>query len=172
METAYALDHRREMRRRGEDWFKETPPEFASYTTGEKRKWFETYEKLREKEEEVRQLKRELDDVEADAAKKQRTMMDAETLAEKPAPEGKRKATEPLPKESKKARSEQVDLDESDEEDGTQSPGPAVAGGPSPREKRVLDAVKEQGSQRKAAKYLNISKSAVARIATKWPDNK
>ena len=52
-----------------------------------------------------------------------------------------------------------------------------VAGGPSPREKRVLDAVKEQGSQRKAAKYLkdngvDISKSAVARIATKWPDNK
>ena len=141
MEIAYALDYRREMRRRGEDWFKETPPEFTTYTTGEKRKWCETYEKLREKEEEVRQLKRELDDVEADAAKKQRAMMDAETLAEKPAPEGKRKATEPHPKESKKARSEQVEIDESDEEDETQSPRTQ-----SPRTQRVLHLYDQFGN--------------------------
>ena len=166
METAYALDHRREMRRRGEDWFKETPPEFASYTTGEKRKWFETYEKLREKEEEVRQLKRELDDVEADAAKKQRTMMDAETLAEKPAPEGKRKATEPLPKESKKARSEQVDLDESDEEDGTQSPRTQ-----SPRTQRVLHLYDQFGNAAdvtaRVQTFSNVSYPTVKRIIRK-----
>ena len=166
METAYALDHRREMRRRGEDWFKETPPEFASYTTGEKRKWFETYEKLREKEEEVRQLKRELDDVEADAAKKQRTMMDAETLAEKPAPEGKRKATEPLPKESKKARSEQVDLDESDEEDGTQSPRTQ-----SPRTQRVLHLYDQFGNAAdvtaRVQAFNKASHSTVKRIIRK-----
>ena len=166
METAYALDHRREMRRRGEDWFKETPPEFASYTTGEKRKWFETYEKLREKEEEVRQLKRELDDVEADAAKKQRTMIDAETLAEKPAPEGKRKATEPLPKESKKARSEQVDLDESDEEDGTQSPRTQ-----SPRTQRVLHLYDQFGNAAdvtaRVQTFSNVSYPTVKRIIRK-----
>ena len=166
METAYALDHRREMRRLGDDTWRETPPEFATYTKGEKRKWCEAYEKLREKEEEVRQLKRELDDVEADAAKKQRTMMDAETLAEKPAPEGKRKATEPHPKESKKARSEQVNIDESDEEDGTQSPRTQ-----SPRTQRVLHLYDQFGNAvdvtARVQTFSNVSYPTVKRIIRK-----
>ena len=167
METAYALDHRRELRRRGDDTWRETPPEFATYTTAEKREWFDTYEKLREKEEELRRLKRELDDVEADAAKKQRTMMDAETLAEKPAWEGKRKATEPHPKESKKARSEpqtsnkQVDIDESDEEDGTQSP----------RTQRVLHLYDQFGNAAdvtaRVQTFSNVSYPTVKRIIQK-----
>ena len=161
METAYALDHRRELRRRGDDTWRETPPEFATYTTAERRQWFETYEKLREKEEEVRQLKRFLDDVEADAAKKQRAMMDAETLAEKPAPEGKRKATEPHPKESKKARIEQVDINESDEEDGTQSP----------RTQRVLHLYDQFGNAAdvtaRVQTFSNVSYPTVKRIIQK-----
>tara|TARA_Y100000748_G_scaffold242923_1_gene207137 strand:- start:1642 stop:2064 length:423 start_codon:yes stop_codon:yes gene_type:complete len=118
METAYAHDHRRELRRRGDDTWRETPPEFATYTKGEKRQWFEIYEKLREKEEEVRELKHFLDDVEADAAKKQRTMMYAELLAEKPAREGKRKmpdkqtSTEKPERKGKKARHSTSDDDE------------------------------------------------------------
>ena len=161
METAYALDHRRELRRRGDDTWRETPPEFATYTTAERRQWFETYEKLREKEEEVRQLKRFLDDVEADAAKKQRAMMDAETLAEKPAPEGKRKATEPHPKGSKKARIEQVDIHESDEEDGTQSP----------RTQRVLHLYDQFGNAAdvtaRVQTFSNVSYPTVKRIIQK-----
>ena len=161
METAYALDHRRELRRRGDDTWRETPPEFATYTTAERRQWFETYEKLREKEEEVRQLKRFLDDVEADAAKKQRAMMDAETLAEKPAPEGKRKATEQHPKESKKARGEQVDIHESDEEDGTQSP----------RTQRVLHLYDQFGNAAdvtaRVQTFSNVSYPTVKRIIQK-----
>ena len=161
METAYALDHRRELRRRGDDTWRETPPEFATYTTAERRQWFETYEKLREKEEEVRQLKRFLDDVEADAAKKQRAMMDAETLAEKPAPVGKRKATEPHPKESKKARIEQVDINESDEEDGTQSP----------RTQRVLHLYDQFGKAAdvtaRVQTFSNVSYPTVKRIIQK-----
>ena len=113
-----------------------------------------------------KQLKRELDDVEADAAKKQRTMMDAETLAEKPAPEGKRKATEPPPKESKKARSEQVDLDESDEEDGTQSPRTQ-----SPRTQRVLHLYDQFGNAAdvtaRVQTFNKASHSTVKRIIRK-----
>jgi hypothetical protein len=118
MEIAYALDYRREMRRRGDDTFKETPPEFATYTTAEKRKWFKTYEKLREKEEDVWRLKWHLDDVEFDAAKRQRMMLDVETLAEKPEAEGKRKmpdeetSTEKPERKGKKARHSTPDDDE------------------------------------------------------------
>ena len=114
----------------------------------------------------MRQLKRELDDVEADAAKKQRTMIDAETLAEKPAPEGKRKATEPLPKRARRRGASKWTSTSPDEEDGTQSPRTQ-----SPRTQRVLHLYDQFGNAAdvtaRVQTFSNVSYPTVKRIIRK-----
>ena len=57
-------------------------------------------------------VKRDLEDVEERALKRQRKMQDKHTSTEKPKPERKRKTSEPHPNEGKKARQSFSDSDD------------------------------------------------------------
>lgn len=112
MEMAYSLDCRRSLRRDGDDTWEDTPREFPSYTRAERKAWWDTYQRVRESEEHTRTMKRDLEDVEERALKRQRKMQDKHTSTEKPKPERKRKTSEPHPNEGKKARQSCSDSDD------------------------------------------------------------
>ena len=115
MEMAYSLDCRRALRRDGDDTWEDTPREFPSYTRGERKAWWDRYQSVREAEEHTRMVKRDLEEVEERALKRQRKMQDKQTSTEKPKPERKRKTSEPHPNEGKKARQSFSDSDSVDQ---------------------------------------------------------
>ena len=112
MEMAYSLDCRRSLCRDGDDTWEDTPREFPSYTRAERKAWWDTYQSVRESEEHTRMVKRDLEEVEERALKRQRKMQDKQTSTEKPKPERKRKTSEPHPNEGKKARQSFSDSDD------------------------------------------------------------
>lgn len=118
MEMAYSLDCRRDLRRNGDDAWEDTPREFPAYTRAERKAWWDTYQRVREAEERTRMAKRDLEDVEERALKRQRKMQDKQTSTEKPKPERKRKTAESHPKEGKKARHSFSDSDDLFDDDG------------------------------------------------------
>ena len=117
MEMAYSLDCRRSLRRDGDDTWEDTPREFPSYTRGERKAGWDRYQIVREAEQHTRMMKRDLEEVEERALKRQRKMQDKQTSTEKPKPE-KRKTSAPPPNEGTKARHSISDSADQFDDDG------------------------------------------------------